>query len=1234
MLLDGTFVFADVSGFTRLSERLARIGNEGAEHLVDAINSCFSALLADVYAPGGSLVKFGGDALLLWFEGPGHEERACASAFAMQQTIRTVGRVRAGPTETTLRMSVGVHSGQYAMFLVGGSSRELIVAGPAASTVVAMEAAASAGQILVSPETAKRLPRDCLGSPCGPGILLRRKPGGQHLAPPEEPARPSDDLIAGCLPVELRRHVLSSPAAPEHRAVTVGFVQFGELDGLIERRGPTETAVLLDEFVGTAQEALDRFEVCMIASDIASDGGKLYICSGAPRAVGDDEERMLLAVRQIMSADQPLPVRAGVNRGRAFAGEIGPPYRRSYSVMGDTVNLAARLMGAAPWGTVYATRGVLERSQTAFDTSAVAPLRVKGKSRPVEAWKVGPARRAQIPQGVAKRLPLVGREQELEAITSAVADARAGRGGLVEIVGETGSGKSRLLTEARGLAADMRFVHATCEAFTRDVPYVGWRDPLRQLLGVGWNDPSDVVAARLREVVEREQPELLQWLPLVGIAIDAEVPTTAEVEDLAEEFRTAKLHEVVLRFLAPALQVPTLVQIEHAHLMDEASAGLLHALANGLASTSWVVIVTRRDIPDGFVAGPEDGVRLELGPLAREATLALAEASPEAHRLPPHVLELAVERSGGSPEALLDLLAAADQKSGELPDSVEAAANARIDSLDPGDRKVVRGASVLGVSFHPGRLRDVLEPDAAEPDWTRLESIFARDPDGHVRFKRPALQEAAYARLPFRERRELHAAVAEALEREQGKDVDADAAVLSLHFMLAGEHKRAWRYARAGAEHAEARFAHAEAAHLYKRAIEAGRHDGASRDELAGCWESLGAALHRTGELADATSALTFARQLRSEDPVAQGRLFYRHTRVAEHAARLSTAVRWAQRGLRRLEGLDDREAVVWRARILARLAFYRWRQGRLTESEKLCHAAIDQAKAVRELEAEAYASWVLDWVLFDSGREQEMGHSERALEICERLGNLEEEGNVLNNMGQFAQYSWRFDEAIELWRRAAECRERAGIHSGTAASEVNIGEIMLDRGLYEQASKHLHRAHRLWRSIGERAGTAYASALLGRLAARTGEVEQGIATLREATAEMRSLGEHGYADFVEALLAEAEAFGGDPTVALSVAPRLIPTADRTLPLLHRVSAVALMRLGRSGALEELEISLVTARERGALYDIAAALDLLELLSTPDAARAQERDGILMRLGVEQLPTPRRDQFVEAPAAA
>src|SRR5205085_10370128 len=157
-----------------------------------------------------------------------------------------------------------------------------------------------------------------------------------------------------------------------------------------------------------------------------------------------------------------------------------------------------------------------------------------------------------------------------------------------------------------------------------------------------------------------------------------------------------------------------------------------------------------------------------------------------------------------------------------LPDTIESAISARLDSLDPVDRALVRRASVLGLAFHAGRLEDVLEDGARSPDedsWRRLGNVFARDPDGHVRFKRPALREVAYVTLPFKLRRRLHARVAASLARDLGSDVDADPAVLSLHYILAGDNEQAWRHALAGAERAVARFAPADAARLYARAI-------------------------------------------------------------------------------------------------------------------------------------------------------------------------------------------------------------------------------------------------------------------------------------------------------------------------------------------------------------------------------------------------------------------------------
>ena len=128
-----------------------------------------------------------------------HAQRACCAAAAMRRRLREVGQIRAGDTNVVLRMSVGVHSGEYAMFVVGESHRELLIGGPAASAVVAMEAAARSGQILLGPDTARLLPRSCVGQAVGPGVLLARSPTACDWVPPAGlPTPPRRWLPAFC----------------------------------------------------------------------------------------------------------------------------------------------------------------------------------------------------------------------------------------------------------------------------------------------------------------------------------------------------------------------------------------------------------------------------------------------------------------------------------------------------------------------------------------------------------------------------------------------------------------------------------------------------------------------------------------------------------------------------------------------------------------------------------------------------------------------------------------------------------------------------------------------------------------------------------------------------------------------------------------------------------------------------------------------------------------------------
>jgi tetratricopeptide (TPR) repeat protein len=297
-----------------------------------------------------------------------------------------------------------------------------------------------------------------------------------------------------------------------------------------------------------------------------------------------------------------------------------------------------------------------------------------------------------------------------------------------------------------------------------------------------------------------------------------------------------------------------------------------------------------------------------------------------------------------------------------------------------------------------------------------------------------------------------------------------------------------------------------------------------------------------------------------------------------------------------------------------------RARQGRWRDAELTCRRAIAEAEAIGEIRSLAFACYVLDWTLVELGRVGEGGHSDRALEIYRVLGDPEHESTVLNNLGMFAHFEGRWDDAVALYRQAAECSERAGRPADVAYTDCNVGEILSDQGHYEEARTHLERARRVWSATGEAQTVAFVTAVLGRLALREGRPETALALVEQAALDMRALG-MSEAGFGQAVHAEAEATAGDPRRALAIAEYELPDAERWLPLLQRVVGIASARLGRMAAAEAaLRAGLLTARARRSEYDVAATIDILDQLGAAGPELLAERDGILDRLHIVRLP--------------
>jgi class 3 adenylate cyclase/tetratricopeptide (TPR) repeat protein len=1228
--VDGSLAFVDISGFTELTERLARRGKIGAELLHDTLDGVFTALLDEAYEWGAGLVKWGGDALLLLFDDPEHERRAARAAWEMQRMIERVGRLRVGGTTMVLRMSVGIASGRIDFFVGGSFHRELLIAGPTSTETVQVEAETDAGEIGISPVLAAALDASCVGQRKDRGFLLVGAPDAARARAPDVGSVQGLD-VASCIPVASREHVLLERTEPEHRIVAAAFIDLMNTDVLLARLGPAALADELDARISSIQDAAARHDVPFNLTDISNGSIKALLTAGAPSTTGHDEEQVLRTLREVMDRPGVIPMRAGVEVGGVFTGDFGPPYRRAYAVFGDAVNTAARAMSRAEAGQVLSTQQVLDRSRTIFSTTPIEAFRAKGKAEEVRASIVGPIAGRRGERHV--ETPLVGRDAELATLQAALDELRSGRGSVVEISGAAGIGKSRLVTELVETSPDVQVLRTVCEEYEAFTPYFALRAPMRSVLELAAGSDDIEAEARLREVAARADPELAAWVPLLGILLGLDLPQTQETSQIDARFLRDVLVDVTARFLAAALAgAPLLLVVEDVDFLDEASEDLLRRLSRSEAAPPHVLLLTQLDPAATWVdpAGDIPSLGFTLLPLSVERAAEIVAMATDRQPLRPHDLEEIAERSGGSPLFLFELLdvTRVTGTTDSLPGSVEAVVAAEIDRLSPSDRTVVRYASVLGVRFEQellaAALRERVEID--EAIWQRLAELIEPDTGSGLRFRNALIREAAYEGLAFRRRRELHARVAETIEAAAASPED-EAPTLARHFFEAQRRDKAWHYCRLAGDHARAVAAHVEAGKFYERALAAaGRLRDVDDHERAAVLVALGAVREAAGLFESSYDALRRATRLLQRDPVEQARVYGLRTRARIRTGSYTNALRETSWGLRLVQGLDSVEAIGARATLRAMRSEILMFQGRPREAIPLAEAAVGDGQRADEFEALRHAYTALDGAYQMLGQPERAVHERMSLDLYTRPGDTRARGILELNLGVQAYAEGKWNEAAEFYDRAEADLLAAGDRPNAAIAKTNHGELLVSRGRLAEAERALGEARRVLRSTRYVPFALFAETQIARIALARGDAEGALESLTGIVEEAE--GNAYAASALEGALyfAQAATAAGRAEEGLVVLDDAARRAGSDAVLysvpVDRVRGCAIAALGRlDEARTSIDRALAGARRQSLLYEqllaLRAQFDLMNATdSRPSSEDLREAAGLAEILGI------------------
>jgi predicted ATPase len=715
---------------------------------------------------------------------------------------------------------------------------------------------------------------------------------------------------------------------------------------------------------------------------------------GAPVALEDDAERALraaLAMRERLDAfnerwigtlKEPLALHIGASSGTVIAGNVGTDVRMSYSVTGDTVNIASRLEGVATRGQILVNQSTYRLTHGIFEFRPLEPVRVQGKKDSLAVFELLAAKTQRDTMRGLEGLmsQLVGREWECKVMRKAIAATKVGRSALILVYGDAGVGKSRLLEEVRSCESKgFTWLDLRCFASAQTLSYAPILDLLRRHIGIADMPNLEDEQSALRSHVATSfsgDPQvysiLAQLLALPLSETEAELLKGLK----GEEFR-ARFFAIVEQVLTSvAEQEPAVLMIDDLHWADASSVDLLVSILPILkrARLSVIGITRSRERPTTLwnKLAPvleecrDHLVEIPLQSLSIDESRTLMEGLLGGDRLPEHLAVEILDKSEGNPFFLEEVLRSLIESGGlaldngkwtltapvgilRVPDNVQGVLLSRLDRLSEELKQLTQKAAVIGRVFHYRILEriasadDSLREQLASLEMSGLVHERCRLPELEFIFKHALTQEVAYQTLLTPARKVLHRKVGEALEAIFRDRLEEFAGVLAYHFFSAESWQKALDYSVRSGDAAFRVSAYTEARGHYGRALECLKH---LEDDMQHLHQKVEITIHLVGaslqaegpekNLAMLLEAEKVAQSL--NDPVQLARVQLWIGRALYYGGKLKEAAAYYQKVLFLAPELKDPELAALPGAVIGRVLFM---QGRFSESVQLLDDAI-----------------------------------------------------------------------------------------------------------------------------------------------------------------------------------------------------------------------------------------------------------------------------------------------------
>jgi class 3 adenylate cyclase/tetratricopeptide (TPR) repeat protein len=1007
-------------------------------------------------------------------------------------------------------------------------------------------------------------------------------------------------------PKHLAEKILTSKSAMEgeRKGVTVMFADVSGFTAMSERLDPEEVHAIMDRAFEVILGSVHRYEGTI--NQFLGDG--VMALFGAPIAHEDHAHAALSAALAIQEGLVPLQeevkrthgvdfrIRMGINTGLVVVGAIGGDLRMDYTAVGDTTNLAARLMSIAKPGQIVVTGRTQHLRAGFFVFEDLGEFQVKGKTEPVRAYALVKEIQGRTRLEVSKErglTPLVGRDREIERLHQVYQRAVGANGAIVLLAGDPGVGKSRLLYEflqGPDVAGALE-LETTCVSYGRSMAYRPIVELLRRYLGLTDAATAEEIRSRVAEQLqflglEGDDPAIL-LAHFLGVSAPPDFLNRLSGPQLKER-TLGVLRDVLLR----ASELAQLILIiENMHWVDSASEEFLAHLAGGLPGHSILLVLTTRP---GYAApwlAPPLAETITLEGLGVGDVRGMVRTLLAAEEVSEHLFKILAEKSEGNPLYVEEILRQIQETGGIVVEKGEARLSrpdvtvpatihdiiaARIDRIPEPLKQTLQAAAVVGRRFGISLTSRVLQVDPDQVaghlrDLHALDFVFpsAQDPELMYSFKHALTQDVVYAGLLDRRRRQHHAAAGRGLEELYAGRIDDVVELIAYHFGRGQVWDKAVSYFRLAAVKAQRKSAHREALASLEEALEALRRlpeTPETREQGIDVRLELRGSLYPLGE-------------------------FEKMLAYLQEAEAMASAISDARRlGL-----------------VSIHTAEYFRQTGRFAEARTLAEQALAMGDKLQDLPLQLYANHYLGLA-------------------CNALGDYRRASDVLRTVVQSPTTEWRpgafagmiigswtafqaitlawlarslgdlgeFEEAVDAGRRAVALGEELGSPYSLVAACLGLGYSCLVRGDLGSAGPVLERACNVAREANLTLLRPQAARLLGSVYLLAGRIDEGIALVRGAAAEVESRKLLMQEAAVLALLGEACLFADRVDEASAAAQRALTLATERGQ--QGDAATALHVLGEAAARDSLGIDKAEHHYLAAMV-LAGELEMRPLLA-------------------------------------